>query len=56
MEQWLRDELAREQGYTICPLAFETYTFCDNKCEKCEYYIDFMKSLEERGEKIWKKK
>ncbi len=46
MDQWLRDALAEEQGYTICPLALETYTMCDNKCETCELYIDFKESLE----------
>ena len=29
MEQWLRDTLAEEQGYIICPLAPETYTICN---------------------------
>lgn len=50
MPDWLRDAIAEEQGYTICPLTFETYTMCDNNCEKCEYYIDFMKGLKERGD------
>lgn len=50
MEQWLRDALAEEQGYTICPLAFETYTLCDNKCDDCEYYIDFIEALKERNQ------
>lgn len=48
MEQWLKDALAEEQGYTICPLTAETYTICDNNCKNCEYYIDFVKGLEER--------
>lgn len=48
MEQWLRDALAEEQGYVICPLAFETYTHCDEKCESCALYIDFKESLENR--------
>lgn len=46
MEQWLRDALAEEQGYIICPLALETYTHCDENCEKCEHYIDFKESIE----------
>ena len=50
MEQWLRDELAKEQGYVICPLAFETYIHCDEKCEKCDLYIDFVNYLEETKE------
>lgn len=45
MEQWLRDALAEEMGYTICPLHYETYIHCDNECEKCELYIDFKESL-----------
>lgn len=47
MEQWLRDALAEEQGYIICPLAVETYIHCDEKCNNCDYYIDFMKGIEE---------
>ncbi len=47
MEQWLRDALAEEQGYTICPLVPETYTLCDNKCEECEYNIEFEKALKD---------
>lgn len=50
MEQWLRDELAKEQGYTICPLVPETYILCDNKCEECEYNIEFEEALKEREE------
>ena len=41
MEQWLRDALAEEEGYVICPLAPFQYIHCDEKCEKCEYYKDF---------------
>lgn len=48
MEQWLRDALAEEQGYIICPLAPETYTICDKRCEECEYQKDFIEALEER--------
>lgn len=48
MEQWLRDALAEEQGYIICPIRYETYTICDEDCEHCEDYIDFKKGLEER--------
>jgi hypothetical protein len=49
MEQWLRDALAEEQGYIICPLANETYTICDEKCETCNLYIDFKKWLEKEN-------
>ena len=50
MEQWIRDALAEEMEYIICPLAGETYTICDEKCEECEYYKDFMEALKEREE------
>ena len=36
MEQWIRDALAEEMGYIICPLTAETYTICNEKCEECE--------------------
>ena len=49
MEPWLRDALAEEQGYIICPLAPETYIHCDKKCEECEYNIEFEKALKERS-------
>lgn len=49
MEQWLRDALAEEQGYIICPLTAETYTHCNEKCESCELYIDFRESLEKNN-------
>lgn len=47
MEQWLRDALAEEEGYVICPLAPYQYIHCDEKCEKCEYDIEFRKWCEE---------
>lgn len=50
MEQWLRDALAEEQGYIICPLAIDGYIHCDEKCENCELYIDFKEALLERYE------
>ena len=51
MEQWLRDALAEEQGYVICPIR-NGYTHCDENCEKCEDYIEFIKGLEERRNNI----
>lgn len=48
MEQWERDALAEEMGYTICPLSYETYTFCDNDCDNCDLHIDFLKALKEK--------
>lgn len=43
-----RDDLAEEMGYVICPLAYETYTLCDEKCEKCKLNIDFIESLKNK--------
>lgn len=34
-----------EMGYTICPLAYETYISCDNKCETCSLYNDFKEGV-----------
>ena len=48
MEQWLRDALAEEQEYIICPIVCGGYVHCDEKCEKCDLYIDFMKGLENK--------
>lgn len=48
MEQWLRDALAEEQGYIICPLVVGTYIHCDEKCDDCEYYKDFVTALKEK--------
>ena len=42
-----RDELAEEKGYTIYPLHYETYIYCDNKCEECDLYIDFEENLKQ---------
>ena len=50
MEEWLRDALAEEQGYTICPLSFGTYIHCNNNCDLCEDYIDLKKSIIESGD------
>lgn len=49
MEQWLRDALAEEMGYIICPLCCPSYVFCDEDCEKCEYMKDFEEALKERN-------
>lgn len=51
MEQWLNmEQWLEEQGYVICPLAPETYIICYDKCEECEYYIEYERALKERGE------
>lgn len=55
MEQWLRDALAEEMGYTICPLTVETYTICDGICEECQINKDFIKSFDtDLEDDFWK--
>ena len=44
----LKDELAKEQGFVICPLSHETYIHCDKKCKTCELYIDLKISSENK--------
>ena len=46
MEEWLRESLLEEQGYIICPLAPYSYTICDEKCDDCEYYRDYLEAIE----------
>ena len=41
-----RDELAKEMGYTICPLRIYTYVCCDENCENCKEYIEFKQYYE----------
>lgn len=41
-----RDELAKEMGYTICPLSIYTYVCCDENCENCKEYIEFKQYYE----------
>ena len=48
MEQWLRDALAEEQGYTICPLVPESYIHCNEKCDECKYNLDFIEALKNK--------
>lgn len=43
-----KDILAEEMGYTICPLSIYTYVYCDNNCDNCVLYIDFLQSLKDR--------
>lgn len=44
----LKDELAEEMGYTICPICFSEYVYCDEKCDKCKDYIEFKNAVEEK--------
>lgn len=48
MEQWLRDALAEEMGYIICPISFPEYQHCDEKCLECDTYKEFTKYIEEK--------
>lgn len=41
-----RDYLLDELGYTICPISFPEYQYCNEKCEECETYIEFKEGLE----------
>lgn len=45
-----KDELAEEMGYTICPICFPEYVYCNEDCEHCKEYIEF-KQFYERKEK-----
>ena len=40
------DELAEKMGYTICPICFPEYVFCDKDCEHCKEYIEFKEFYE----------
>ena len=37
-------------GYTICPICFPEYVYCDEDCENCKEYIEF-KQFKKKGEK-----
>ena len=43
-----KDELLEEMGYTICPICFPEYVYCDEDCEHCKEYIDFKQFYERR--------
>lgn len=43
-----KDELADETGYTICPICFPEYVYCDKDCENCKEYIEFKQFYEEK--------
>ena len=32
-------------GYTICPLCFPSYVYCDKECSSCDVYNDFVESF-----------
>lgn len=38
-----------EDDHVICPLCFPSYVYCDEICDKCDVYIDFVKSFEGGG-------
>lgn len=43
-----KDELMQEMGYTICPICFPEYVYCDKDCKHCKEYIDFKQYYEEK--------
>lgn len=49
MGHWLIDVLAAMQGYTVCHVREEIYVHCDKDCDNCDYYINFIKTLNERS-------
>ncbi len=36
MNEDIRDALAEEQGYTICPFSLYTYVVCNLDCDHCD--------------------
>ena len=53
-----KDELAEEMGYTICPICFPEYVYCDEDCEHCKEYIEFKQAIEEKekNRNVYRKK
>lgn len=47
MDEYIREALLEEQGYTICPLC-QPYqvTACDRDCEQCEKAREFERECE----------
>lgn len=43
-----KDELAKDMGYTICPICFPEYVYCDEKCNSCKEYIEFKNAVESK--------
>lgn len=44
----MEDYLLEEQGITICPISKYGYTYCDEKCENCSDYIEFVNYYKEK--------
>ena len=47
-----RDALVEEMGYTICPICFPGYVYCDNNCYNCKEYIEFKRFLERKNKDV----
>lgn len=47
-----RDDLSDEMGYTICPICFPGYVYCDNNCYNCKEYIEFKRFLERKNKDV----
>lgn len=45
----MEDYLLEEQGITICPISKYGYTHCDEKCESCPDYIEFVNYKEKEN-------
>ena len=43
-----KDELAEEMGYTICPICFPEYVYCNEDCEHCKEYIEFKSEMQSK--------
>ncbi len=43
-----KDELEDEKGYTICPICFPEYVYCNEDCEHCKEYIEFKQFYEKK--------
>lgn len=48
MDQWIRDALAEEQGYTICPIRVG-YIPCDKDCKNCKDVQEFIDEVNKEG-------
>ena len=46
MNEYELESLMEEYGVVICPLCSCNYTYCDEDCDKCEIYIDFVNAVE----------
>jgi len=52
MPDWVKEELLKEQGYTLCPLCCPEWTIWNNKCDECEVNLEFEKAMKEKREEV----